>query len=635
MFLRNLALGVLGISALSFALIRCSDDKPTLVRVANQAAGADCPAGGYRILSGADDNGNGRLDDNEVDGNELSCAGTTGSVAGCDLRPNGYCAGADLRRIVLFGTTTDLSGVDFTGADLRGAIFVGVQARNANFTGAKLDDALITGFDGNDIYLASSFRGANFSNASLRGIRNTEQLSFDTANLTGADFSKAQLFVVGFTRVTAPGAKFVGASIFGGFSDSDFNGADFTDAVVNGFSDGFRRSNITNANFTRAHLTYMAFGGNDLTGTNFTYASLQSASFAGVPAAGATFTNAYYDTNTVLPTGLDPLAVGAVNLSNLSLVGKDLRFAELRSASFSGYNLSDADFSGNDLDGARFTSTVMNRTKFVGASMQGARFDTADCNDADFTDADLSGSTVMAGSTFFQAKFIRTGLQHVAFGAVPAGSANFNRATLAGTTLATVTGTGQTWTDAYVTSTTTLPAGATGTISIEPGTSHAGADLTAIKLTNRVNDAPNYGATDDFSGANFTGAHLFGLYIFGANFSNTNFTNAVLEDTRFPSVNLSGASFSGANLKNAVLSDANLTNANLTNASLLCVGAGLETSDLALANFTGVTWTNTVCPDNTLSDQNTPANCEGHLIDDDSPWTINFCGDSSGEVIAI
>ena len=103
MFMRHVAVGIVGLSALAFAVIRCSGDdgKTTLVRVANQDAGADCAAGGYRVLTGVDDNKNGTLDDNEVDGSQLNCNGTAGGVAGCDLRPNGFCAGADLRHVVI------------------------------------------------------------------------------------------------------------------------------------------------------------------------------------------------------------------------------------------------------------------------------------------------------------------------------------------------------------------------------------------------------------------------------------------------------------------------------------------------------------------------------------------------------
>jgi alpha-tubulin suppressor-like RCC1 family protein len=47
----------------------------SLVRLDDEPAGENCPAGGVAILAGLDDNGNGTLDDNEVDSREYVCDG--------------------------------------------------------------------------------------------------------------------------------------------------------------------------------------------------------------------------------------------------------------------------------------------------------------------------------------------------------------------------------------------------------------------------------------------------------------------------------------------------------------------------------------------------------------------------------
>ena len=73
---------------------------------------------------------------------------------------------------------------------------------------------------------------------------------------------------------------------------------------------------------------------------------------------------------------------------------------------------------------------------------------------------------------------------------------------------------------------------------------------------------------------------------------------------------LFNANFSWSNLSYANLSDANLTNANLTGANL--TGADLDGAMMFNANVSGVTWSNTTCPDGSNSSTNTPKTCIGH-----------------------
>ncbi len=70
--------------------------------------------------------------------------------------------------------------------------------------------------------------------------------------------------------------------------------------------------------------------------------------------------------------------------------------------------------------------------------------------------------------------------------------------------------------------------------------------------------------------------------------------------------NLTGANITGANLTNAILTGADLTDADLASADL--TGAvGMDS-----ATLTGITWTNTICPDSTNSNDNGNT-CVGHL----------------------
>jgi Bacterial Ig-like domain (group 3)/Pentapeptide repeats (8 copies)/Domain of unknown function DUF11 len=109
----------------------------------------------------------------------------------------------------------------------------------------------------------------------------------------------------------------------------------------------------------------------------------------------------------------------------------------------------------------------------------------------------------------------------------------------------------------------------------------------------------------DLSGADLTnapeaGVNLKGASLKGATLVGTDFTGAILWGA-----NLSGADLTGANLTGANLTGANLLNANLTDANLTgAVTAG--------ANFNGVIWSNTTCPDGTNSTTD-GGTCIGHL----------------------
>lgn len=90
----------------------------------------------------------------------------------------------------------------------------------------------------------------------------------------------------------------------------------------------------------------------------------------------------------------------------------------------------------------------------------------------------------------------------------------------------------------------------------------------------------------DAHGANFTNASLNNSQLNDTNFSNSNFTNAKLRLTILNNSNFTGANFTGADLTNA--------------------------SGLSSATVTGVTWNNTICPDQTNSNDNANT-CLGHF----------------------
>ncbi len=123
----------------------------------------------------------------------------------------------------------------------------------------------------------------------------------------------------------------------------------------------------------------------------------------------------------------------------------------------------------------------------------------------------------------------------------------------------------------------------------------------------------------NLTGKNYSGADLSGQNISGSNlsngiFNNVNISNANLSgsngsqgsytSSNFTSANLSGgnfsrANFTGANFTNAILTGANVSNANFTNVNF--TGANLKGSNFHGTTMTGVTYSNTICPNNTNS----------------------------------
>ncbi|MCK9486745.1 MAG: pentapeptide repeat-containing protein [Dehalococcoidia bacterium] len=175
-----------------------------------------------------------------------------------------------------------------------------------------------------------------------------------------------------------------------------------------------------------------------------------------------------------------------------------------------------------------------------------------------------------------------------------------------------------------------------------------GVDALISLRTSSLVDADLSGA--ELFAANLSGARLaeadlsrarltFAL-LNSANLSNANLRGALLVDTRLNQAdlrlaNLSGVDASNASMFNADLRGADLTDANLAGANLR--SADLRGADLSRANLTGadltgaligddpgeehmftdlgdVTWTDTVCPDRTVTSAQAEASCASHLV---------------------
>lgn len=129
----------------------------------------------------------------------------------------------------------------------------------------------------------------------------------------------------------------------------------------------------------------------------------------------------------------------------------------------------------------------------------------------------------------------------------------------------------------------------------------------------------------DFSNSLFS---VVSLHL--ASFRNANFTNIIyvswLTGSRVTG-DFTGANFTGAKFMSqfgmTFYYQGDFTNANFTNANMHYAGpetrygVGPITADgrtnFSQSNFTGAIWSNTICPDDTNSDNN-GGTCEGHLV---------------------
>jgi Bacterial Ig domain/Pentapeptide repeats (8 copies) len=116
----------------------------------------------------------------------------------------------------------------------------------------------------------------------------------------------------------------------------------------------------------------------------------------------------------------------------------------------------------------------------------------------------------------------------------------------------------------------------------------------------------DYPLVKDATGLDLRGANLGGCFLPLAQ----NLANADASNANFRGADLNGARLTGANLKQVNLAGALLRVANLTDANLS--GATLLGADMFRAILSGVVWSQTTCPDGTISNAD-GGTCIDHL----------------------
>ena len=214
------------------------------------------------------------------------------ALTGVDL------SGVNLTGVHFLGEALDLTGTRFDGAilaranfglaRLAGASFVSVIAPGASFNYADLSrDSThqAATFQSPAAGQQTNLQGANFVNANVSGA------SFVGVDLTKANFTGALGVNTDFSGITAPGAFFSQAHIYGSgnfFSKAnDLNDIHFIGAVLAGDVGG------GGFDLTDAQLKDAKFDGAVCVNCNLARANLEGANFTGAYLPGVTLSNAF------------------------------------------------------------------------------------------------------------------------------------------------------------------------------------------------------------------------------------------------------------------------------------------------------------------------------------------------------
>lgn len=253
------------------------------------------------------------------------------SFAGYDFT-GADLSGLDLRHL-------DLSEALLEGADLTGSILHGAKLARATLARAALTAADLTGAD---------LAGANFGAADLRDAK------LDEADLREAVLYQADLRGASLQRAKIDGVQLLSAKLGG----VDLSGVR-AERVV------FLEADLSGAKFVECHFDSVMFVKSDLSGASFTRAHLPKTCFVTAKCDGASFLEAHLE--------------GTRFALNTSLVGCDMK-------------------------GAQLGQTLLRGCAMAGADLSGARAD-----DCDFSEADLSGAKLYRTSAA-RSLFVRTNL---------------------------------------------------------------------------------------------------------------------------------------------------------------------------------------------------------------------------------
>lgn len=237
----------------------------------------------------------------------------------------------------------------------------------------------------------------------------------------------------------------------------------------------------------------------------------------------------------------------------------------------------------SNLVNADLTGANLAYRNFAEQDMHGSTFHSANLNGGVFTNANLSsslfGTNNVPSIMSRNAKFIGTNFNNTQF----SGTIDFTGAVFDDATFNNAS-----WSSTYLT----------------------GGDFREANMTNSALDG--YFNYVDFRNVDFRSMQSWiGTFAF-SNLSNANFVGISNLGLQFTDdTNLTNAQFNGATLNGATFRFSPVDGADFTNAQFL--NANLQGTNFTGANLTGATWSNTICPNGSNSDNNNNT-CLSNLV---------------------
>ncbi len=309
---------------------------------------------------------------------------------------------------------------------------VGQFLKRGNFRSAYLGDANLTGadFSGADLsqaYLGdANLIGVNFSDANLSGA------NLGDANLSGANLSGANLSGADLSSTNLSGANLSCANL----SRADINRADLSSTNLNranlSYAD-LNRADLSSTNLSHADLSNAILFGANLSEANLSSVSLSYADLCRADLSGADLSHAILN-----GTNLSDTILFSTNFSDAILIAADLSYAKLNGAKLNNARLNGAMFLGADLSGVDLSRVILNEADLSGVILSDADLTGADLTDAilfgtdlsyaNLNSANLSGSN-LSGAILNGADLSHSNLSYAILGGADLSDANMEKMT--------------------------------------------------------------------------------------------------------------------------------------------------------------------------------------------------------------
>lgn len=346
---------------------------------------------------------------------ELVDANFSSAILNDAMLANANLTDAFLNNVELCGANCDntkFKGAELTNSKLAETRFNYSCCDKADFTGSVLDGAefkcanLIEADFTNTSLVSSSFYEANCSKASFI-CANLQNAYLREAHLYGCTFSEANMMQTVLYGADLNASKIRGVN----FTEAVLCRADLTDATTHY---GILDSNIDNATFYKADLSYALLCAGDFSQSDFSYSKLiysdcSKADFSETKFIEANLRDSnlsktcfnYSDLrNTILQNAnLSFAKLNEVDVSMANLINAKLNYSDLYKAKLSKADLAGADITGANLEGADLEGAYL-----VGADLAGADLTGANLKRADLTGANLEGAD-MKYAILVDAKF--------------------------------------------------------------------------------------------------------------------------------------------------------------------------------------------------------------------------------------